>query len=47
MAMSSILNADDIKKALDAFAGKALGSDKAQASEVAWRDGLIAAEFCL
>lgn len=27
MAMNSILNADDIKKALDAFAGKAAPSE--------------------
>lgn len=27
MAMSSILNTDDIKKALDAFAGKAILSE--------------------
>lgn len=45
MAMSSILNADDIKKALDAFAGKALCSDKSQSSQVAECDERITVVF--
>lgn len=36
MAMSSILNADDIKKALDAFAGKAIVWDESQGPEEVW-----------
>lgn len=43
--MSSILNADDIKKALDAFAGKGLVEDKSWGSGVAQRNELIAAEW--
>ncbi|CAK6963379.1 parvalbumin 6 [Scomber scombrus] len=41
MAMTSILNADDIKKALDAFAGKNFPHIN---NIVAWHEELIAAK---